>query len=647
MKYYFKTALLLSCLCPAWALAGDAQDHYQIYLTGRNAHFDMQTGLTTIHDISRRGLVSVIKRKKQLVQRYWQAGAFRQTIALNDQILINGKDVKDLARISSFKMAHDGSHIYLRTTKGPHARVRLILNGDEQLSWPRGQIVRLISFTKKQLILSIFDTDSIGTKFYSYQRKLSGQIAPQATFLGELKGCALLSARLHKQMLYLQSYCDAKTGSDILQLEPSTGKVTPIATTQADEVIISGLSSSRSSLPILKIEGNENGRTAFHAISGIFLADLGEPASLASDEAGRQSWSQSYRLRILGLLAQKTGHGVFARLAIHSMHQTLAQQNATLGLTGPYNPNCGWASRIYSSDGKAPISLMVNQAMIATSLISSCNRLGESCPTALKTKIFRTAQCLVRSQEPWFDQQSGLYRIPYRAPFRFDGIWAPWNWQMMWAPILSHVGQETGDSDLQLRATRIADRFLSGWEIVDNGALWRYWTPEYFAGWTSADTISTQRPKQKHHAPRRYEDINHAGISLLGLNDLGRPLTTMHKAALGSRIDNLLTMGITLPRDLDGKGPRSPRWLPGGGFANFPTQQLKFRYSRKLPGGISSDQHLGYAALIDNKKPVELKLTLLNCTQNGCQSAKHWSLTSLTEIVTRNPLFTISSLPSK
>lgn len=637
------SALMASCLFGPPAVAEQEQQNFVITLNGKRTSFDTGTGLVTINGESRPGLVSAMKRQGGRLVRYWEEGAFRESVELNGELLIDGRDIKDVARVSGFKMTGEGSYIYLRSTKGPKSRVHLLQDGEVVLDWPRGHLVRVIAFGKRRLILSEFDQTEAITHFFQYQRDVMGRIQPEKHLIGSLEGCVVQSARSKTGGLVLQVYCDHKGGSDILFLDGKTGEISSILADAEDEILTSRLLPIKGGLPVLKVEGNANGRRAFYATYGIFMSSLGEVMSLASDEAGRQSWGQSYRLRSLAMLSKKTKHPVFAALARRSIQQTLGQQNQYQKLSGPLNPSCGWASRIYSIDSKTPISLLVNQAMISTSLLSACVNLGERCPGRMRRRIMENARCLVAAYETRLDEIQGLYRIPYGAPFRFDGHVAPWNWQLAWAPILKAVGKGDGRPELVRRADALAAQFVESWEETDKGALWRYWVPVHYAGWSREDRISVHRPEQKKQAPRRYEDISHAGISLTGLAALDVVLPDGKKASLQASLDRVLGHGISIPRDLDGEGPSSARWLPGAGFDAYATSLMTEIYSRNLPGATSGDQLLAYARLIEEEQPVDLKLTFLSCRDRTCEAVKSWHMKSLEEIVSRNPLFSIKA----
>ncbi|WP_422369088.1 hypothetical protein [Pelagibius sp.] len=622
-----------------------AADGWEISQSGRDFSFNTASGLSTSKGVSRAGLVSVMRRGGKEMLRFWPAGGYRETVILDGEVLVDGSDLEDVSRVSGLRMDRKGSHVYLRTTKGPKARVELIQDGQTALTWPRLQIVSVLAYDERSLTVSVFEREKRETTFLRYRRSTEGRIEAEAARIGSFSDCTVLSAKVLRAGIGLEVFCDPRRGSDVVLLDFASGKITPVLASQADEFLGFSLGRPAGAIPVISVSGSQSARQAYHALSGALLHSLGEPMARASDEAGKQSWSQSYRTLVLAELFRKSGHPVFADLAVGAMTATLDRQNKAQGIEDRFNPPCAWASRIYSLDRRSPVSFMINQAMISASLLQSCAALGERCPLKLRAAILANAQCLVQSYEPYFDQTAGLYRIPRGAPFRFDGLWAPWNWHLRWAVVLERVGELLPDPALVARAHTIADSFVESWEVDSGGALWRYWVPAHYRGWTKADQISLHRPEQKAAAPKRYEDINHAGISLLGLSSLSYRLGPDRQAALQRTLDRLLAAGSVLPRDLDGRGPRTPRWLPGAGWHAYATDTLKDLYSRRLPGSVSSDQHLAYALLFDPAAPFDLDLTLSYCGRDACGQQRRWSFASLRALIEDNPLFTITPLP--
>ena len=526
-------------LCVAGSLVvtelAHAEQGYIVEQRGKGFSFNTQTGEATQKGVTMPGLNAVARKGDFEFRTFWESGGFRPTLTFNRQKIVDGRDVSDVSRVGGFRFDRSGSYVYVRTTKGPKAKVKLIQDGHMVLSWPRLTAVSVLAYDLSSMTLAVYDKARRRTQFYRYWRNESG-MASDGQIVGELTDCSVLSAKVAGRQIIIQAYCDPSQGSDLLALDIHTGKVKTLLATAADEILAPQVKRQKGALSVLSVSGSQNAKMAYHAIAGTLMTSLGEPMSLGSDEAGKQSWSQSYRTLALAKLYKKSGHPAFAQLARRAMSNTLANQNANLGLYGRFNPSCGWASRIYSNDKRSPVSFQINQAMISGALLRSCETLGAQCPAKLRSEIAENAACLVRAYEPHFNTSSGLYRIQYGAPFRFDGIWAPWNWHLTWAVVLDRVGASQNVPMLRARANSIAEKFLNSWSFGEQGALWRYWAPRYYEGWGPGDKISKHRPKQRaDKSPKRYEDINHAGLSLMGLSALEKNLSQPIKTAV--RVD--------------------------------------------------------------------------------------------------------------
>lgn len=615
--------------------------------------YDTASEEVTIKGLTAPGLVAVSRVADQETIIRWQEGGVGPSIDFNGHTIVDGRSLKDVSRLTGFKANGAGGYVYLKTPKGPKARVQLYLNDAKVREWPRLSIVRILAFKDETLTVSVFDRDTRATRFWQFETATAQPELRNARQIGTVEDCPILKSRVSNDRLLLQLHCKAGNGSDAYSLMLADGTLEPLYEGQADALFAQGMVSktvlkaslpqSGDSVPVLLVDGTASARSFFHAFTATFLKDLGEPMALASDGAGKQSWSQSYRTRSLARLYAATGHEVFAALARTAMERTLRQCNQSLGISGGANPPCAWASRIYSINKTTPISLLINQAMISSSLLQSCSDLGDSCPPDLRRRIRQNATCLIKAYEKDFDASSQLYRITYGAPFRYDGLWAPWNWQMSWAGLLAHMADET--PSLGVRARGLVDRFTETWSGDAGGALWQYWPEPYYAGWNEEDGLSVNRPRQSAKTLPRYEDLNHAGISLLGIAmalgdeaDLGMH----HVEAVRSRLDTLLASGTVLPRDMDGTGPYSPRWMPGAGWDTFGSGLMRERYAGLMPGAHSSDQHLAYAHLYDPDAPFKLTLILAGCTSAKCKSLKTWSFASAHEFLADGPLITMA-----
>jgi hypothetical protein len=647
MKMLSRAALVAAPLAFASGMPAAAQTPgWQIAVSGKDFLYNTASRLVTTKGVSAPGLVGVSRSGGHEVRTFWAEGGFGPTITFDGTVVADGQDIEAVARITGFRFDRTGDHIYLRTGKGPTAKVELTLNGEAVYEWPRLSIVSVLSFKEGKAIVSIFDRETQTTGFFELS-SLTNVTDEDETFarsLGTVEGCAVLGSKVLDHGIALQLFCSATQGSDVHLLSFETGQLEPVMVGEADSLFGFQLGREKGAISVLSVDGSDNARRLFHALYGAVLKDLGEPMSRASDGAGKQSWSQSYRTLTLARLFEVTKHPVFAALTVGAMENTLAQTNSNAGISGPANPSCAWASRIYSRDKATPISLLINQAMIAGSLTNSCSRLGEKCGPDLSARIEETGQCLVDSYENDFDPDEGLYRIPYGVEFRYDGVVAPWNWQARWAGFLHQFGTTSEQPALQARALSLAGKFTATWQNAPEGALWRYWTPTYYRGWSEADQVSLYRPRQKPDPDGRYEDLNHAGISLLGLSEIDEVLTLEERTQVTNRLANLLTEEKFLARDMDGAGPRSPRWRPGAGWDLAASDEIKRLYAHLLPGSVSSDQHLAYANLFNPEDAFDLRLSFSYCQAGNCQEQQTWRFTSVDDFLRRNPLFEIIPL---
>ena len=620
--------------------AAGADHGWLITQTATGFSFDTRTGIAKRKSNARKSLVSVTTVGPYTQTQFWAQGGFRPTITVDGVKLVDGLDIDDVSRLRSIRLDKSGSLVYLRSRKGPKTTVDLVQDGEVVFQWPRRTRASIVSYERDGLVMSVQD-GGLNYVLSRIPRDKDGRlIAEGRVEIGRLAGCALLSAKSVDIGIALQVFCDEKKGSDVYLLPSGTHEPVPIAAGEKDEILAYGLDRSvDGKIPVLTVSGSRDARHAFHGMSGVLLNGLGEPGAVASDEAGYQSWSQAYRTGALAALYRKTGHDVFAALARRAMRGTLYTQNRHLGIRGSQNPNCGWASRIYSEDNRTPVSLMVNQAMIIGSLVRACQNLGDACPDDARRQIDRTAVCAVRAQERNFDPESGLYRIPYGINFRYDGIWAPWNWQMAWAFVLRQAARFADRPAWERRASALVQRFLTSWELGGGGVLWRYWPPEYFAGWTEHDRVSVSRPARKPDPDPNYEDIAHAGISLQALGQMN--LDHERASTIQTRLDTLLQSGFMLPQFIDGGGTASPRWFPGAGWDAFATEELRDRYAALLPSATSGARLLAYANLYRPEEPFDLDLELLSCGKTGCSTSNIWRFQSVDDYLENSPLFSI------
>lgn len=633
--------LAIALMVPLSPVHADLAGDWTVSQSASGIQFNTRTGIGRRRSHAKEGFISASSMGEHTLLKFWERGAFRPTVMIDDRRLVDGFDIDDVSRLRSIRLDKGGSLVYLRSRKGPRSTVDLVQDGEVVLQWPRLTRASIISFDADGLVLSVQDSKTLGYEFTRIERAADGRLVPdRRQHVGRLEDCALLSAKALSDGIALQVFCDEEKGSDVYFLPAGANTPYAIANSDRDEVLAYGLDRSlRGTIPVMAISGSRAARQAFHAISGLLLNSLGEPGSLASDEAGNQSWNQTYRTTALSVLYRKTGHEVFAALARRAMGRTLDARNTRLKIGGPHNPSCGWASRIYSEDYRTPVSLMINQAMITGSLIRACRNLGQACQDSRRREINQTAVCLAEAQEQNFDTESQLYRIPYGINFRYDGIWAPWNWQTSWAFVLSQAAYTANKPHWDRRSKSLMRRFVKSWETPADGALWRYWPPEYFSGWTTQDRISVSKPKKKPDPEGNYEDIAHAGISLLALGETS--VDGKYASLIQARLNKLLDNGFMLPRHIDGRGPSSPRWFPGAGWDAFATDAQRERYEKLVPGGAAGDRLLAYADLYDPNEVYQLDLELLSCRSSDCATVREWHFDSVKKYLDGSPLFSI------
>ena len=609
------------------------------------------TGWTTIKDVSGMGLTTLVNKGGRQLKMYWERGAANQTIELDGNVLVKGMFDDQALRLSSIRLSRSGSLVYLQTAKGPKAKVWLVQDGNKVVDWPRRTNIRILAFSDQAITLARFDKKSHQLKLFELPVDDDGKINPsKEKTIATAKGCAFASAVQLEPDWYFELICNDQTGRDIYRLGEQQTLV-PIAQHHQDEMLMAALlrkadpkKSFKGRVGVLTLDGSPDGLQFYIAANGVLTRQLGEPVSLASDEAGKQSWSQSYRTQSLAHLYQKTGHGVFAALARNAIRRTISVSNQQLKVDGPANPACGWASKIYSSDGRSPISFFINQTMIADGMRVGCTRLGNQCPKVLREKIAQTAICLANHFEHQFDEQTGLYRIAMGVPFRFDGIWAPWNWQVSMARLLQHVGNDQNSEKLQKRADGLIRKFLDAVDTTNSdGALWRYWPDVYYRGWEKADNVSISKPSSKPRPPDRFEDVNHAGISLAAVCDLQLPDQFLKSAS--KRLNTLLTHGAILPRDLDGEGPMSFTWQLAYGWDCLKSVRLKERFSKNLASASFGPTLLSYAKQYDPEQKFDLSLKLSACDARSCVPVKRWTFQSAQDYLSNSPFFSLE--PSK
>ncbi|WP_420336129.1 hypothetical protein [Roseibium sp.] len=630
MRYLFQILGLSAVLCAAGTLAAGAEaPGEELILPVQKMSVDLETGIVSRK--GKRGLcletVSRAGPHKLLVRR--NPGDDVPTVTVNGIPQAWVAAASGQARMGALRLARDGSLAVLRTWKTGEKQTELLQDGQVVRSWRRDTSVKLLRYATDAVLL--LEKRAAGPWHLNrYRRKEDGRIVTEAQTLVEFGTCEPGRLRIAGNTLWAQLDCP-KNGKGIYKIDLRTGAVGKplLASQQAEFTKLPpsfGLSDGQT---VMDVSGTPAAVRFFYAASGLLLSQTGEVRACASDAEGLQSWNQSYRLRALTALYEKTGADVFARLALKSMRLTLAANDALHGRVDAKAPQCGWSSTIYGTNPGERLSLMINQAMIANALTQSCKALGGLCPQELAEKISSTNACLVRVYERDFDAGHGLYRINGDIDFRFAGKLAPWNWQVAFAGVLD----ASAEPEMRQRAGNIVRIFLSEWGIDENGGLWRYWPKGYYLekGLTP-EQISEQR----------YEDTGHAGITLLTLSDFASGATDRILQAVRDRLDFVLAFGTETPRDLDGEGPRGARWFPASGWSLYASPVFRDIYAGPVPGQTSADTLYAYAQLFDASDPFQLTIDVYSCA-DACNKERELSYASLQAFLTDNPFFRIVS----
>lgn len=654
MKNAQKIFLFLSAFSTAlwssFAFASNETTDWTISLPIAGMTYDTRSRKLALRGVKREGLLSVRKNGESTLEMFWGKGAHKPTVTINGAKLVDGRDLEETSRLSSIRLGPKGTLVYLRATQAGKGPIELVANGKVVKVWAPRTAVKLLEFNSNGLVYSIRNATNGDVSFTRMELNADTQLtADRLKTLGTLSGCTSTGARSFSGGLLVEAFCNANKTSGIYYLG-GDNSLTALSFKGTNSVVANGLLSKQTvkrmpnEFGMLSISGSYGALHAYHAINASLLSNLGEPASLATDEAGRQSWSQSYRTVAQAKLYQKTGHPVFAKLATLAMKNALSVRNSAIGIDGKNNPGCGWASRIYSQDKKTPVSFLVNQAMVSGGLIRACKALSDQCSAPLKRIIDQNSICLARHFEKDFDAPSALYKIPKAVPFRNDGLWAPWNWQTNWAYVLRHAAQATDNAATgkrwEKRAQSIIDAFLASVEPQTDGALWRYWPPQYYQGWKQEDAVSTNRVKFTPQDNERYEDVSHGGISLLATCEFG--IAEELQKSLRRRLKTILGSGIAPSKDIDGRGANSSRWLPSIGWDCLGSKEMQSLYTKTLPGGKGGPRHLTYARLLEPNKPFDLSLTLHRCTLDGCRKEANWQYDSVQDYLEKSPFFNVS-----
>ncbi len=627
MRIFFLGGLLVTACCSAPSTSAEGLfDANRLHLPAKGLTVDLESGDVTLKGVSGQCLETIASAgpNKLIVSK--APGDDVPSISINGRVRSWLDQASGRARLGGIRLGRDGSLVYLRTWKTGGKHTELLQDGTVVRSWPRGISIKLLRLTGRDVFL-LENAPKSSARLVKIGRDTDGRILAEGETVVDFGNCRPDRVRIDKTDVWADMDCSDGRGKGIYKISLKTGEISSpiLANPSAEFLSLPKGAVNGDGKTFAVVSGTPAAMHFYHAATGLLLSQTGEVRACSSDAEGLQSWNQSYRVRALATLFAKTGVPAFAKLAQKSMRLTLAAQDAAHGREGPENPSCGWSSLIYGGNDGERLSLMINQAMIANSLRAACRDLGPNCPSNLRNRTETGAMCLVQEFENQFDSQLGLYRIRKDVGFRFAGAVAPWNWQMSFAALLNSMPDER----YRQRGEDIAKRFLMEWQSNDGGALWRYWPHAYYAEKAlTGDEILRQR----------YEDTGHAGIGLLSLAEIPIGHSNALVRSVQTRLDHLLSFGFDTPRDLDGKGPKMPRWLPSGGWANFSSPQYREILSEPVPGRFSAGTIYAFSQLFETAEAFELSLDIFLCAED-CVLAEQHAFGSWQAFLKGNPLF--------
>ncbi len=608
-----RMCFLLLKICAAslpLAAAADEIGPGRLDVPARDLSVDLQTGEITSKGNAGMCLETVARSGGATLTVSKEPGDDFSKVLVNGQSRPWVAEAAGSARLGSLRLSRQGGLSLLRTWKTGDKQIELLQDGEVVRSWKRGTSVRLLRANAG--VFHVMEQRSgENAQLVKYLRSSDPVGDPERVVLVDFGTCRPERLLLRRDEAWAQMQCDGSPDAAIYKIPLATGAIgEPVLDDPGAEFVTlprtSGLPKGET---VAVVSGSASALHFYYAVTGLLLSQTGEARACSSDAEGLQSWNQSYRLRALAALFEKTRASVFSALALKSMRLSLAAQDIRSGNGEAGAPSCGWGSTIYSSEPGSRLHLMINQAMIANALAHGCQALGALCPSVLQADIEDTSHCLANKHEPAFETDTGLYRIEEGADFRFAGTYAPWNWQIAFAELLNRLP----DAAMKARATEIVRTFTGEWQSDTNGALWRYWPLAYY---------TDKGVSEKSIDGLRFEDTGHAGISLLSLRAFADGAAGNLLATVRDRFAYLLSFGRNTPRDLDGKGPRGGRWFPSGGWADYASAGQHRMLAKPLPGRNAADTLYAYARLYDPADDFRLKIDVFVCN-DICR--KEWS----------------------
>jgi len=454
----------------------------------------------------------------------------------------------------------------------------------------------------------------------------------------EHKCCTVQRSAIWDGATVVQVFCLDKNNNDIYLRNDREGSLVPLYTSESDELLyIENEETGTERVRIIKVEGNDNARYLFNAyfLYNQYLKHLNYEVD--NDFTGQLSWNISRYIVGLSELYKKTQDCTLKWILFDSINEVLNAQNRHSLLSDEFNPGCGWSSKIYSIDGKTNLTLLVNQGMIMFSLLKACENLGDRCPLSILARVKHTGICLFEYFMLYFDYKVHLFRFQKNIPHNFDGIWAPWNAQLLWAATMYKLSLLTGNERYSQYSEEVVKAFLDEIEFYNNGIIWYYWSWHYYRGWSSEDALSVNVPEKEETIPTKYDDVSHGSLSVMALLEMKELIPLDIDSYLNSTLDALMRYRPHFPQYIDAQQHGDFGRIPRGGWVALNNSDLSDMYQNLLPTVRpklrKTTMFSAYASLYDDDDEFDLNIQVFSCDQSTWKQINNCSFESASDFL--------------
>jgi len=577
---------------------------------------------------------------------HYIASYFKNNTSTND-ILLDGIELEeDFEGIKCNVAINEKGHYAYTVSLYKTSSSYVVFNGKIIETTNDSTLYKVLDMNNDFLLISRYrrydDVSEIGVYFVN--ELVEGA---ESYFYLSVLNCFPQKAKLIGDKAFIQMFCLNTMSQDIYVLEILDESIYPLLETENDELLLKpGNNEGNDSVQVAVVRGSNNDRYLFNAYYYLYLYQLGEPFSVATDFLGRLSWNESKRIIAISELYKKTKDEALKKILLNSIDNILNSQNMYLNIDDEFNPPCGWASKKYSLDKETPNSFIVNQGMIMYALLKACEDLGNSFPDEAKKQIINTGECLYNFFANYYDSVEYLYKRPKGAVHHSDGVWVPWNQQNIWVAVLNRLYNFTADEKYMNRSLEMMNSFLEEIELDSEKILWHYHTNRYYEGWSEEDNISVNKPYKDPEIPTHYEDVGHASLSVLTLLELKECIPFEIEYYLESTLNDIMSLSPTFPRFLDAQEQDSFYYLPRSGWALIKNSDMANIYKNLVPNILPDFDSSGiissYAYLCtDNEGPLDLHIDFFICESDSCEFLENFTYDSFQKFIKANPFFEV------